>query len=397
MAAAVSAIRRTGIPLDTEKFSLLLERRDDIRSDLIADVDRHFHVYEDGSFVFKKFGEYLVAQGIPWPLTKTGRLCTDEETFEELVPCYPQLMPLYVLRNTLTELKDISLQIGHDGRNRAMLAPFRSVTGRNQPANIFGLSVWFRNFIQPLPGYAIAYIDWDQQEPGIAAALSGDPAMMAAYRTGNIYLGFAKQIGALPQDATKKAYPDLYERYKQVCLGMNYGMGAFSLALRIHQPEVIARGLIQKHHDLYKEFWKWSDQNLRTMYGRGSLSTYFGWRVHMGPRVRPTFLRNFPMQAHGSDMMRIAAILGVERGIEICAPVHDAFLIHAPVDRIDADVATMQAAMAEASRIVLNGFELTSSSKIWRYPERYQDDRGQAMWDKVMGLLDQCQKKLRVA
>jgi DNA polymerase-1 len=53
-------------------------------------------------------------------------------------------------------------------------------------------------------------------------------------------------------------------------------------------------------------------------------------------------LRNYPCQANGAEMLRLACCLGTERGIEICAPVHDAVLIFAPIDRLEADVARMQ-------------------------------------------------------
>jgi len=49
-------------------------------------------------------------------------------------------------------------------------------------------------------------------------------------------------------------------------------------------------------------------------------------------------------------MLRLACCLGVERGVEICAPVHDAVLICAPIERLDFDISTMRGAMAEASR-----------------------------------------------
>ena len=68
-----------------------------------------------------------------------------------------------------------------------MLSPFRAKTGRNQPSNsqfIFGPSTWLRGLIKPEPGRAVAYVDWSQQEFGIAASLSGDAAMMDAYRIG---------------------------------------------------------------------------------------------------------------------------------------------------------------------------------------------------------------------
>ena len=91
------------------------------------------------------------------------------------------------------------LAVGADGRNRTILSAFRARTGRNQPSNtkfIFGPSAWLRGLIQPPTGSGVAYIDWAQQEFGIAAALSGDPLMMEAYRSGDPYLAFAKQAGA---------------------------------------------------------------------------------------------------------------------------------------------------------------------------------------------------------
>ena len=75
-------------------------------------------------------------------------------------------------------------------------------------------------------------------------------------------------------------------------------------------------------------------------------------------------------------MMRIAACLATERGIEVCAPVHDAFLICAPIDRIDEEAAAMRAAMVEASRAVLDGFELRVDIDVVRFPDRYMDPRG---------------------
>jgi hypothetical protein len=64
--------------------------------------------------------------------------------------------------------------------------------------------------------------------------------------------------------------------------------------------------------------------------------------------------------------------------------VHDALLIEAPLEDLDAEIARTQAFMAEASRTVLPGFELNSDAKVIRYPERYSDKRGAEMWMRVM-------------
>jgi hypothetical protein len=43
--------------------------------------------------------------------------------------------------------------------------------------------------------------------------------------------------------------------------------------------------------------------------------------------------------------------------------------------------------MQEASRIVLDGFELNSDVKKICFPDRYMDKRGAVMWEKVMNLI----------
>ena len=94
------------------------------------------------------------------------------------------------------------------------------------------------------------------------------------------------------------------------------------------------------------------------------------------------------MQANGAEMLRIACILMTEAGIRVCAPVHDAVLVEAPLEELEARVQQAQELMSEASRQVLGGFALTTDADIYRYPERYRDEeRGGAFWDKVIGLL----------
>ena len=119
----------------------------------------------------------------------------------------------------------------------------------------------------------------------------------------------------------------------------------------------------------------------------GTLHTVFGWRVHIGETPNPRSLRNFPMQANGAEMMRLAACLATEQGLGVCCPVHDAFLLCAPLDRLDTDIAAMRAAMAEASRAVLSGFELGTDVLVTKWPNRYMDPRGAVMWERVLRLL----------
>jgi DNA polymerase-1 len=93
------------------------------------------------------------------------------------------------------------------------------------------------------------------------------------------------------------------------------------------------------------------------------------------------------MQSNASEMLRVGTCFATEQEIEVCALIHDAVLICAPLDRLDDDVERMRACMAKASRIVLDGFELRTDVQVVCYPHRYQDLRGALMWDRVMRLI----------
>jgi DNA polymerase I-like protein with 3'-5' exonuclease and polymerase domains len=249
--------------------------------------------------------------------------------------------------------------------------------------------------IKPAEGHGVAYIDFEQQEFGIAAALSGDPLMAAAYLTGDPYLAFAKQAGAVPQDATKVSHGAVRELFKTCALAVQYGMGERGLALRIGQPPVVARNLLRAHRETYARFWHWSDHVVDRAVLTGSIYSCFGLVLHLASGANPRSVRNFPMQANGAEMLRLACCLSTERGIEVCAPVHDAVLICAPLDRLDQDIASTQAAFAEASRVVLNGFELRSEAKIVRFPDRYSDARGRRMWRETLALIEKAEASRR--
>ena len=389
---AVSCIQANGVPLDVETVSLLQSRWNLIQDQLIAEIDRDYGVYEGLTFKTDGFEAYLLANDIPWPRLESGRLDMRDDTFRDMARSYPQISPLRELRSALSEMRLASLQVGDDGRNRCLLSPFRSRTGRNQPSNskfIYGPSVWLRGLIRPEPGWGLAYVDWSQQEFGIAAALSQDPAMMQAYRSGDPYLAFAIQAGAVPADATKVTHEAEREQFKACVLAVQYGMGEASLALRINQPVARARQLLALHRRTYRRFWQWSDNAVDEAVLGGRLWAVFGWQIHTRGEINDRSLRNFPMQANGAEMLRIACMLLTEAGIRVCAPVHDAVLIEAPLAELDQVIATAKALMQEASRNVLDGFELGSDVKVVRYPERYMDKRGTVMWNKVMGLVGQ--------
>ena len=388
---AAADIEWRGVPIDVPTFTLLKAQWENIKTALIADIDQDYGVYDGTSFRQERFERYLARERIPWPRLPGGQLDLKDKTFREIAKSEPRISPLRELRSSLSELRLSKLSVGHDGRNRALLSVFASKTGRNQPSNakfVFGPSVWLRGLIRPERGSALVYADWSSQEFGIAASLSGDERMLEAYRSGDPYLTTARLAGAVPPEATKETHKRERDLFKVTTLAVSYGMGSEGLALRLGILPLEARELLRKFRETYPRFWRWSQNNVDAALIGLDIQTVFGWHQSTQEDPNPRSIQNFPMQGNGSEMLRIAACLGTERGIGICAPVHDAFLAEAPAEEIEEAATALQRHMRTASRIVLAGFELRTDATIIRWPDRYDDPRGRVMWRRVMRLLN---------
>lgn len=397
--AALSHVERRGIPINVQALNLVLERWSQIKASMIVSVDALYGVFGGGAFSQSRFRDYLDRNRITWPFTETGLLRLDDDTFRHMARTHPQLGLLRELRCSLGKTRLLEdLVVGPDGRNRCGLSPFRSITGRNQPSNskfIFGPSVWVRNFIRPESGKAVAYVDWSQQEFGIAAALSDDQNMMASYSSGDPYLSFAKMAGAVPANATKKSHSAERERYKVAALAVQYGMGETSLGLKVGGTAAHGRELLDGHRRTFPNFWAHKDRIVSRIKFSYRHTLAMGWSINYPPgreAVRSdNTLGNFWVQGNGSEMLRLAMILTDKMDVKVIAPVHDALLIEADDQDIEAAVATTQLAMRLASEVVLNEpdtprerlFSLRSDAKIVRYPEHYSDPRGDEFWSKL--------------
>ena len=394
--AALGVVENNGIPIDTELHERLIQQWPAILKDLISEVDVDYGIYDNGRFVQARFEAYLANNNIPWPRLNTGRLKLDDETFRQQAKVYSSIAPLHQLRHALGQLRLNGINVGPDNRSRTMLSPFGSKTGRNQPSTssfIFGPSVWIRNLIKPEQGRAIAYVDWSSQEIAIAAALSNDALLWAAYESGDPYLAFAKQAGIIPPDATKESHPEARQQCKAIVLGLNYGMMPQSMSAQSGVHIERARQLLHLHKATYRTFWAWGEANVDHALMGLPLSTVFGWRIHLphghGLELNPRSLLNWPMQSHGAEMMRLAVSMAVEEGLMICAPVHDALLIEASIDDIEQHTVRLSEIMADASEMVLGaGKRCRTDAKITRYPDRFEDEqRGAPMFSIIMKLL----------
>jgi hypothetical protein len=391
-----AVMEHNGIPVDAPTLSMLNEHWESLQSEMVESIDADFGVYEGIHFREERFARWLRRNGIPWPRRKTGELEINDEVFRDMAESYPVLQPLRQLRQAFDVLYLADLPVGADGRNRCLMSPFGTITGRCAPSTskfIFARPAWMRSLIRPEEGRALAYIDWSSQEYGVGAILSGDAAMIADYEAGDPYLGFAKRIGMVPGDASKQSHRAARDIIKTVILGTQYGMGEKSLAVRINKPIVYARNLLNAHRATYRRFWEWSDSAVNVALFHGRLWTRFGWQTWTryrkptdsdsgDPNIRS--LSNFPCQGNAADMLRLAAGFLCDAGVMLDATIHDAVLIEAGADKIDAAVDLARRAMDRASELGLYGFRLRTDCKVIRWPDRYRDDRGATFFDELM-------------
>ncbi|MFZ4809548.1 MAG: DNA polymerase [Hyphomicrobiaceae bacterium] len=383
---AVARIEAAGVPVDTTTLGRLTADWPAIRSSVIEIVDEAYGVHHRGRLDEGALAAWLGGRAIDWPRLPSGRLDLGDDTFRDMARAHPELRPLRELRATGSGFDPSAIAVGRDGRNRTPLRPFASRPGRSQPsakASVLGKAAWIRHLILPAAGTGLALIDWTQQEFGIAAALSGDTAMQAAYASGDPYLALAIRAGAAPPDATPASHADARARFKICALGLQYGMGVATLGRLIGQSEAAARELQRSHRGAFPKFWTWSDQVEAHAMLTGRVSSVFGWTMHVGAGANPRAIRNFPLQANGAEMLRLACCLATEAGIKVCAPIHDALLIEAPLRDLDDAIATAEHLMAEASAVVLDGFALRSSTRRVRAPERWREAKGRVVWEAV--------------
>src|SRR5262249_49089113 len=102
-------------------------------------------------------------------------------------------------------------------------------------------------------------------------------------------------------------------------------------------------------------------------------------------------IRNWPIQSTCADVFRLAYVWGTRHGLTLVAPVHDAVLLEASKDRIEADVELMRELMRRASRVIFNPtaegtFELRTAAEIARSPDRSTEPRGMEIWEAVLKL-----------
>jgi hypothetical protein len=386
---------RRGIPVDGPKLAQVRQHWQGMRTDLVIKLDQPFGCYEidgDGIAHFReqKFADYVRRHRMSWPTLESGDLDTKDQTFREMAGKYPHIEPLRELRYSMSKLKLNDLAVGNDARNRTPLWAFGTKTARCAPSNskyIFGPAKWLRFLITPPPERVLVHRDYKQQEPRIAAIESGDTALLEACESEDLYLGIAQQLGFLRESMSDVECKGVRQLFKTVVLGIQYGLGARSLAMRAgisvsEAAEILAR--------LRARFHVFEDYTRSVLDHAGlklELGTPFGWYMRCPSGTNPRTIRNFPIQSTGSEILHVLCILAERRSIGLVAPIHDAVLAEGDLAQAEDLSRELDRLMGDAAAVVLRGYRLPTDSQIVRPGERYFDERGKEMWDTVADLL----------
>jgi DNA polymerase I len=395
----IERMRWHGIPIDMPTYRRAERRAPAAASKMRNELNHKLgaEVYFQDVFKRKTMFQVMRRNGISIPIDpKTGKESCATKLIKSMIETYPLLKIYYEDTRMIKALGSLKLEIGSDGRNRSWLNPFGTKTGRNNPSTnraLFGLPHTMRSFMRPGPGMAIAQVDFGSQEIGIAAALSGDPTLIADYQRGDVYREFAAaSLGILnPTEQQRQVY-------KATVLGRIYGLGVASLARNLGISRSQAERIIDEMIARYPVLNAWLERVTTKAAHCVPITCTLGWSLTATgrPGEERTFL-NFPMQSNASELMRLVIIRAGVSGLRLIGCAHDSFLIEDTIDRIEESITRLQAIMRQASRDLLGGFELRADCKpdrdIVRYPDRFVDKReledGMRHWNRLMALIEE--------
>jgi DNA polymerase family A len=391
-------MRWRGMPIDVPLYRRAEQHAPAIAVKMRRELNRKLgaEIYYSG--VFKRAAMFRLMQqrSIPIPVDpKTGKFSCSTRLLKPMIETYPEIKIFYEDKRMLDAFTRLGLEIGTDDRHRTWANPFGTKTGRNNPSTkaLWGLPHTMRSFLRvTTPGMAIAQVDVGSEEIGIAAALSGDPTLIADYLSGDPYQQFAAA-------ALGVASPTALQRqvYKACVLGRIYGMGASTLARNLGISKSQAQHILDQMSARYPTLNAWLERILVKAAHLVPITCTLGWSLTASGQSgeERTFL-NFPMQANGAELMRLVFARAGNLPIIGCA--HDSFILEDRADRIEQTAWRMREIIQAAARDLFGGFELRADCKpedITYYPNRFIDKREREdemrHWKWLMQLIEEAE------
>lgn len=180
--------------------------------------------------------------------TKSGGFSTSADALEPLAG-HPAVAAVLAWREALTPMRQLGSLLRHKGDRLPARYQMRTVTGRLscEKENLQGLSKATKEAIRTQPGYQLVELDYSQMELRVAAAVSGDAEMMAAYQRGDDLheVTAGRMLGIAPAAVSEQQR----QTAKAVNFGLLYGQGARGL-------QAYARGTFGVELS-DREAWEW--------------------------------------------------------------------------------------------------------------------------------------------
>jgi DNA polymerase-1 len=260
--------------------------------------------------------------------TKTG-YSTDADTLEALRDKHP-IVPLVLEHRQLSKLKSTyvdalpGLVDPATGRVHTSFGQASTATGRLSSSNPNLMNIPVRTelgqrirraFRAARPGHALFAADYSQIELRVAAHLSEDPQMLAAFAAGHdIHSATAARVFKVP---IEEVDPNQRRLAKVANFGSIYGQGEYGLSQQLSIPGDEARDFLREYWTTYGRLKEWLD-NLRTDARQAGVVVSATGRRRAIPDLRsPNYsLRqaaermaiNFPIQSLAADIIKIAMV-----------------------------------------------------------------------------------------
>jgi len=307
-------------------------------SELEADAKKSEEsVYQQAGIRFnlaspKQLGEVLFNKmqiGTTIKKTKGGQHATGEDVLQKLSKENPIVEDILNFRE-LTKLKSTYVDAlpqlinKKTGRVHTNYAQAIAVTGRLSSNNPNLQNIPIRTargreirkaFIPRDKDHVIISADYSQIELRIVAAISGDPAMGEAFRSGkDIHTATAAKVfNVKEEDVTK----EMRYKAKSVNFGIIYGQSAFGLAENIGVSRTEAKEIIDAYKKEFANIQKYMDETIQFCKTNGYVQTIMGrkrWLKDINSSnwtVRGFAERNAinsPIQGTAADMIKLAMI-----------------------------------------------------------------------------------------
>jgi DNA polymerase I-like protein with 3'-5' exonuclease and polymerase domains len=343
----------------------LLKKIDDafpyVKRTMIDELNTELNIYENDVLKQHKFDEFIERIGLAdvWPLTITGKYKTDEKTLDNYKDTHPDIRKFKLAQEFIGSRKLKGFIVGPDGKARCSYRMYGLKTGRTNPSTAkhpFNAPKAMRNLVAAPKDKIMVNFDYRSQEVAIAAYLSGDPNMMAAVEQSDPYIQIAKMNNAVPKDATKESHKEQRNLYKTTTLAALYGQGATNMSKRMNLMIDYGQDLFMKIKNLFPTYFAWAKEMFDKAMMDGYAETKFGWRYYFKPGelYNPRTFYNFPIQSHGSEMLRRALIDLTHAGIEVNALIHDGIVVTLNRKKFRKEFIKAKKILLDASRTILN-------------------------------------------